>query len=117
MSFSVLKSADSARNLSESALIHRIVDKEKSKRDNVVRKCETHELVFKMKFQAIKNLKFSQLFAEQKQKLKISETFAVHPPSLWTYRQERTSPDCLKIKRKFIQTIEFSIPVHILLLQ
>ena len=112
-----MKSADSSQNLSESALIHRLVEKEKSKCDNEVRKCETHEVVFKMKFQAIKNFIFSQLFAEEKQKLKFFETVEVYPRSLRAYRKKRTSPDFLKYKRNFIETLESSISIQIILLQ
>ena len=42
---------------------------------------------------------------------------AVYSRGLRAYGKKRTSPDCLKIKRNCIETLDFSISIHIILLQ
>ena len=42
---------------------------------------------------------------------------AVYPQSLRACRKKRTSPDCLKIRRNCINTLDFSISIDILILQ
>ena len=42
---------------------------------------------------------------------------AVYPRSLRAYRKKSTSPDYLKIKRNCIETLDFFIFIHIILLQ
>ena len=42
---------------------------------------------------------------------------AVYSRSLRAYRKKRTSPICLKIKRNCIITLDFSISIHIIILQ
>ena len=45
-----------------------------------------------------------------------SASVAVYPRSLRAYRKKRTSPDCLKIRRNCIETLDFSFSIYILLL-
>jgi len=44
------------------------------------------------------------------------EGVAVYPRSLRAYRKKRTSPECLEFKRNCIETVDFSISFHIILL-
>ena len=46
-----------------------------------------------------------------------SVVVAVYPRSLRAYRKKKTSPDCLKIRRNCINTFDFSISIHIIILQ
>ena len=42
---------------------------------------------------------------------------AVYPRNLRAYRKKKTSPDCLKIKKNCMETLDFSISIHIKILQ
>ena len=42
---------------------------------------------------------------------------ALYPGSLRAYRKKRRSPDCLKTKGNCIETLDFSISIHIIILQ
>ena len=46
----------------------------------------------------------------------MNASVAVYPRSLRAYRKERTSPNCLKITRNCINTFDFSISIHIIIL-
>ena len=45
------------------------------------------------------------------------EVVAVYTRSLRAHRKKRTSPDCLKIRRNCINTLDFSIFIQIIILQ
>ena len=49
--------------------------------------------------------------------LEANAIVAVYPRSLRALRKKRTSPDCLKFRRNFINTSDFSISIHITIMQ
>ena len=57
---------------------------------------------------------FSSLYSSS---TSLSVVVAVYPRSLRAYRKKRTSPNCQKIERNCINTLDFSISILIIILQ